>query len=109
MTRNFIIAVFISGSLIYGFKQSPESDSSDLVDKEISKRVEAFKLKKEHECKLKAIERAEEIVDSIIHKEISFPRIDSVEVPLRPVRPDKEQIINIDSTKEIESLFKKQQ
>ena len=63
--------------------------------KEIEKRIAEFSKEKEMECKMKAIKRAEEIVDSVIHKEISIPSIDTVAVPVRPRRPDNEKSINL--------------
>ena len=106
MIRWLIISVLFSISLIFGFQKSTNSNEPGAVRKEIEKRLEEFKIEKDRECMLMAIKRAEAIVDSVIHRENSIPKIDTMGVPIRPIRPIKEKNIEIDTTEKVEPLFK---
>jgi hypothetical protein len=95
--------------LLLGFQKSSHVSKEQAVQNEIERRLDLFKMVKEKECMKLAIERAEAIVDSVIHNENSIPLIDTMVVPIRPVRPLKEKNIDIDTNEQVEPLFKKQQ
>ena len=102
-----ILLILIFG-LLLSFQSSKHVDKAEDAKKEIDRWINLFILEKDAECKKMAIERAEAIVDSVIHQENGIPKIDTMLVPQRPIRPLNDKIIELDTTEEVKPLFKKQ-
>jgi len=58
-------------------------------DEEIKKRYAVFLKTEERKCKLDAESEADRYIDSVIDRWIKKELIDTIDFPLKPLRPDR--------------------
>lgn len=61
----------------------------EVIDEIYNAKVADLKKQKLKDCKTKQIEKANEKVDSILHKLLNTDLLDTVSFPARPVKPPK--------------------
>ena len=103
MKRIYIAISFLASLSFLSFSNNLDRESR--INAEIERRVELHRKQKIAECKNAAIQDAMRIVDSIIHKEIIIPSIDTIKIPERPSRPSLTDSIIIDTSKNAKPLF----
>lgn len=82
-------------ALLFCFFQSPEPQfpvleelNNNLIKKNILKKLEETRLRKEKECRSKTIERAEAYVDTLIAQRLFISADDGdLSVPTKPQKP----------------------
>lgn len=66
-----------------------ELPDSKVITKEIyDERVSQLKKERQERCKKEAFERAEAIVDSIVHDMLQIGLTDTLDFPEKPIRPE---------------------
>lgn len=83
-------------------KNEKKPSRQELMDLELSQRIEAYKTKKYRECKKKFLQEVEYEVDSMMYYLVERMKGKSDEIPPRPPRPnrlvDTIELYTLDST-----------
>lgn len=68
-------------------------DEQAIIDARIAKKVKDYKARRLKECKIKASDRAETYVDSLIANWVGSEVMDTIAFPDRPPRPERPDAI----------------
>ncbi len=102
----FIALVFILG---LGFQLPDSIDKKKipvLVNTKLDTDIKEYYAERMRICKLDALTRAEDFVDSIIINKISLTVLKGIRFPERPSRPESPKEIKLDDTTKILPVIK---
>jgi hypothetical protein len=110
MIQRKIILVLIIAILTGVSYQLPDSIKKSTVPLIVSRKIEQdikdYHAERWRICKLDALTRAEDYVDSIIVNKISLTVLKGIKFPNRPARPDSPKDIRLDDTTKIRPILK---
>lgn len=110
MKRLFLLSIFfIAGIFLFtAFQPGKLPEEVELmVQERIEQKVNDFRKKIMTDCRKKAIEKASDIVDSLLILKIKAIQMDSVVRPDKPLRPDKPEIKIMEDTSPIIPILSK--
>lgn len=85
---------------------APTPTVEERIEKEVEKRLEAFRAQKRESCKEYIRYEAEYLVDSIMYLEIGRTLKDALPIPEKPLRPDDSLAYSVDlDTSKVRSIF----
>lgn len=106
----FYAFVLLACTLALSF-QLPDSINKSLlpaiVTKKIDEDIKEYYAERLRICKLDALTKAEDFVDSIIVNKISLSVLKGISFPSRPLRPESPKEIKLDDTTKIMPVIKK--
>jgi hypothetical protein len=107
----FIVAALMIIAPVISSYQLPDSLSQSLlpliVSQKIDEDVKEYYAERLRICKLDALTKAEDFVDSIIINKISLSVLKGIKFPIRPARPKSPATIKLDDTTKIIPVLKK--
>jgi hypothetical protein len=102
------LSVIILG-IMYSFQLPDSIDKSkipELVRMKLDQEVNEYYAERIRACKLDALVRAEDYVDSIIVNKINVSLLNNVSFPSKPARPVSPTSINLDDTTKVAPFLK---
>lgn len=82
-----ICILFFSAMVLIGFQE----DELDVrIQDGIRVKIEILKKEKRADCRLLAIQNAEQYIDSLVAVEVTDRRLQNSGIPVRPIRPESD-------------------
>ena len=94
-----VITIIVSAFLLFGFAKSQSKTQGQLMREYVEEKLEVSRKKEQIKCRENTIKDAIVHVDSIIAVQSKFVISDSINSPMKPVKPNRPiDTLKLDST-----------
>ena len=100
-----LITAILLTLLFTAFQDSEMMTKEQFVEKHLNEKLQKYKNDKAKKCRQKAIDKANEIVDSILIAQARNIRIDTVQRPPKPIKPNRPNILTPNDTTPIRPVI----